>query len=237
MKATPLLIQTFLSTIFAAAAMANPTGFLNASSNFVLADTNVELNWKINLPPMDITEMIDFQNPQKMIQPRQNVLAEVRVLGAALGPTTRPMFAEALVEAGNSGVNTIFSGWADGLGANSSNTFYLTSGQRLDFEFKTWNRSRPDRSQDKWGSLRTPVKTGTGDERLIILKDGDQAPSFNAAFDQAGNNAFIVPYLEEDGTTINIGPNDLIIFAELNERVNAIADFQDFVVLVTFTSA
>ena len=85
--------------------------------------------------------------------------------------------------------------------------------------------------------MRTPVKTGTGDERLFILKDGDEAPSFEGAFDQEAAEAFIAPYLEEDGKTINIGANDLILFSELNERINRTADYQDFVVLVSFTKA
>ena len=236
MKTTTATLSLLLIGSLATAIAETPTGFLDASSTFVRADSTVDLNWKINIPT-DVTELVDFENPRKQILPKTNVNAEVRVLGAALGPTNRPMFAEALMNAGNSGWNNIFSGWADGIGAGSSNTYYLAEGQSLDFSFKTWNGSQPGVSQEDWGRLRTPVDTGTGDERLFILKDGDTAPMLDGAFDQADSSAFVAPYLEADGRTLKLGANDIILFAELNERVNGNADFQDFVVLVTFTPA
>ena len=234
MKASLTQISLLLLSTFAPLLAESPSGWIHSSSNFVRADTTVELNWKINLPT-PIRELVNFENPENEIQVRSALLAEVKVLGAAMGAMTNPMYGESLVHGGNSGWNTIFSGWANGLGATSTNTFYLTEGQKLDFIFKTWNRSSPFRSQADWGSLRTPVTTGTGDERLFILKNGDEAPSFEGAFDQAASEAFIEPYLMEDGKTIRIPETSLILFAELNERIDRTADFQDFVVLVNFT--
>lgn len=235
MKNKSLLITFALlsnSPLFADEA---PTGFLDVSSNTVLAGTHVDLNWKINLPATSIEELIDFDNEERQIIPREDVIAEVRVLGAAMGPANNPLYGEAEMNAGGTGFINIFAAFADGINAGDNFTYPIAAGESLDFIFKTWNGSSPNRPRENWGSLRTPVTTGNSDPRLFILKDGDTVPIKTAAFDQEAAEAFVAPYLEEDGLTLKLGPNDLILFAELNETVNNISDFQDFVVLVNFT--
>ena len=107
MKANLIQIPVVLLAALAPLSAEAPSGFIESSSNFVRADTVVDLNWKINLPAV-LTEFVDFENEENQIEAKTNLLAEVRVLGAAMGPSANPMFGEALVHAGNSSWNTIF---------------------------------------------------------------------------------------------------------------------------------
>ena len=70
--------------------------------------------------------------------------------------------------------------------------------------------------------------------RLLILKNGDVLPEFDGLYDQDDIEAFVSDYLEEDGRTVKIPQNSLIIFAEMDYAVYDSADFQDMVVLINF---
>lgn len=234
MKTSLLKVSAFILGSLTSLTATAPTGFIDSSSNFIRANTNVELNWKINIPPPETIETIVTISPEEDIVSTVNLIAEVRVLGAAMGSFWSPMYGEAFANTRGTEEQQIFAGWANGIGAGASETFEVPAGKSLDFTFRTWNRSSPWRPSENWGSMRTPVTTGTSDERLFILRNGDEAPSYSGAFDQASSEAFVAPYLADDGKTIKIGPNDLLIFAELNEEVDSRSDFQDFVVLVSF---
>ena len=236
MKANLTQISLLLLSTLAPLAAGTPSGWIASSSNFVRANTTVELDWEITVPSR-VAELVNYENPEKEIRIRENLTAEVKVLGSAIGASTNPLYSHADVHAGNSGWNVIYSGWANGLAATSTNSYWLTEGQTLDFVFKTWLHSSRFLSQSDWGPLLPTVSTGTGDDRLIILKNGDPAPSYNGLYDQDGTAAFVAPYLAADGETVQIPDNSLLIFAELDYRVNSSSDFQDFVVLVNFISS
>lgn len=232
---TPL---TVLSTLLLLnpVSQATPSGFLESESLLVRADSHVNLDWGIIVPVVQVADLVDVDQEEQEIEAKTDLVAEVRVLGAALGRSNRPLFARALARSTGS-FEQIFSGFANGTGAASSQPFVVPAGESLNFRFITWDHSGPGIPVENWVRRTPVVETGQEDERIFILKDGDEVPTFNAAFDQEGIAAFVAPYLTEDGTRLKIGPSDLMIFAELNPTVTATADFQDFVVLVSFTES
>lgn len=214
---------------------ATPSGFVKAAESIVREGLPVRLDWNVIVPIVD-TEEIFPDDPDKEIIPNFDVLAEVRVLGAALGNSRDPMWAEARMKGSKGGWRVIFDDYANGVGAGSSEVFEVKEGEKLEFWSVTWDGSQPSRrnAREDWRQ-RNPVQTGTGDDRLFLLRDGDKIPGFNPAFDQQNIDAFLAPYLREDGQTLKLGPRDLLILTELNNRINSSADYQDMVVLVTFT--
>ncbi len=77
-------------------------------------------------------------------------------------------------------------------------------------------------------------KSNARDGHVIILRNGDKAPSY-APFDhQESLESFLKGVLDAKGR-IAIGPRDLLLLVEMGSLDRA-SDFQDAVVLVTFTA-
>jgi len=74
-----------------------------------------------------------------------------------------------------------------------------------------------------------------GDDHVVVLRRGDIAPDYAAFDNQTPLNAFIAPYLGEN-REVNIGCNDVMFLFEFNPQLNtAAADFQDLVIVCTFS--
>lgn len=213
-----------------------PSGFVKAADSIVREGLPVRLDWSVTVPTEEIIEIIEVDPDENEMTPKVDVLAEVRVLGAALGSASDPMWAQAQMKGSKGGWQTIFDDYATGVGAGSSQVFEVKEGDKLEFWSVTWNGSQPSRGNNRsqWG-MRNPVETGERDGRLRLLVNGDTIPWFNPAFDQQNIDAFLAPYLESDGQTVKLGPRDVLILTELNNQLDSSADFQDMVVLVTFT--
>jgi len=215
--------------------ISNPTGFIQAENSLVKAGHKVQVNWEVHLQSK-VPDLISTGGGDE-IEAKTEIVAEVRFLGAALGNSNNPLWAEAVMSV--NGVNEVplFAGYADGTGTASSSFITLDAGSTLDFEFMTWRGSQPSRSNpiDRQGWSRlNPVRTGANDPRLQILVHGDPLPVYNPAFDQEFISSFVGPFISDDGTTVKLGPRDILILSELNNTLNDSADFQDSVVLISF---
>jgi len=77
--------------------------------------------------------------------------------------------------------------------------------------------------------------SNVGDAHVVVLRRGDIAPNYAAFADQDPLNSMIEPYLGP-GRVVNIGINDVLFLFEFNPQLDvAAADFQDLVVVCTFT--
>ena len=78
-------------------------------------------------------------------------------------------------------------------------------------------------------------RSSVGNDFVIVLRDGDPVPDVEGMRDQASVEEYLSEYIS--GGSIDIGVNDAIYLFELgtNSLNSSAADFQDLVVLVTFT--
>ena len=77
--------------------------------------------------------------------------------------------------------------------------------------------------------------SNVGDAHVVVLRQGDIAPNYAAFDEQDPLNDMIEPYLGP-GRVVNIGSNDVLFLFEFNPELDvAAADFQDLVVVCTFT--
>jgi|GEM_PF-2641553 len=84
---------------------------------------------------------------------------------------------------------------------------------------------------------RTRV-SNVGSPYVIVLRAGDIAPAY-AGFDgQEGISAYLAPYMDPQTREITIGDNDVIfLFEYMDDLTSEASDFQDLVVLCTFSAA
>lgn len=221
-----------------------PTGFLDASSLMVRAESNVDLTWEVNIPASEVEELIEIPEEEPTIIAKEDVAFEVRMLGAEYAWRGNYVLAYGQYTYGDSPWYTFFWGYGDDENALTKKTCdVLKTGEELNFIFRgskngfrimpwqhrTWFDRRWSGTGPSWEDNDTPA---------LILKNGDKLPKRKTDSSQVDVASFLAPYLEEDKKTIKIGPKDLIILAELNrEADDKDADYQDFVILVTFTEA
>lgn len=75
--------------------------------------------------------------------------------------------------------------------------------------------------------------SNNGSQYVYVLKNGDQAPTYDPASGQQSLDAFLAGYIDANGI-VTIGPNDVIYLFELRFVGNYGIDYQDCVMLVTF---
>lgn len=226
-----------------------PTGFLDASSLMVRASSNVDLNWEVNIPASEVEDLIEIPEDEPTIIAKEDVGFEVRMLGVEYAHKGDYVLAHghytyAGGEDGESPWYTFFWGYGDDEDALTKKTCdILKAGEELQFSFrgsKNGFRNMPSKHR-KWFDNRwsgTGPKWYDNETPAIILKNGDMLPERATPSGQVDVSSFLSAYLERDGKTVKIGPKDLIILAELNRnRGDRQADYQDFVILVSFTEA
>lgn len=250
MKLTKLITAgslTLLSSVFGEEPVI-PTGFLDASSLLVRESSNVDLKWEVNIPASKVEELIEIPTDEPTIIAKEDVAFEVRMLGAEYAWMGQYVLAYGQYTYGSSGENspwyTFFWGYGDSESALTKKTCdILKAGEELMFSFRgskngfkfmpkqyrQWFDRRWTGTGPSWYNNRTPA---------IILKNGDELPERATPTGQVDVSSFLAPYLNENGKTVKIGPKDLIILAELNRDFgDEGADYQDFVILVSFTEA
>lgn len=220
------------------AGAADPSGSLSVSSDLVRAESHVELNWAVDFPafaedPLDPIVELPTDNSDPEV--RQDVEAEIRVLGAGFGPSWNEFWVKGEVNWGE-GWKELFEG--RGAEVNPEEVVQepeLEAGDRLSFRFQGAQNSGPSNKESQW-RYNTILSSSNDDDRLMILKNGDVIPNTVPAFDQGEIQSFLTPYLADDGVTLELGPRDLIVLTELSNlyRGDSRADFQDLVILVTF---
>ena len=159
------------------------------------------------------------------------------MLGAEYAYLNNYVLARGSYQYADSPYYRFFNGYGDDANALTNRSCdILRTGEELRFRFRG---SRNGFRNVPWQHREWfPYRFSRNEEGTLILKNGDQLPERATPSGQIDIASFLAPYLAEDLKTIKIGPKDLIILAELNRELDdEEADFQDFVILVSFTEA
>ncbi len=215
-----------LYSVNAAFAIDIPTGKLNVDRTMVRVGTKSNLDWQIQYPSTVVTDVVTI-GPSGTITAKTSMKMRVRTLGVAFqsGSTLLPV--EGSWSKNNSASYTRFF-YGIGPSVVSTNVLIDTTvsvNDKIDFGARGWS-----------GSAWFPFHdTRSADQYTTVLKNGDSAPSYAPAYDQASAKSFLAPYLDTTGK-IKIGPRDLIVLWECSTAAPGTTyfDMQDLVILVTF---
>lgn len=235
------MLATSLHTGSLMAAGLNPTGSITTDRNTVLANSIVNVKWNTNYPTPTVTRDTP---PGAGVTPVTKVRADVRVIGAAFGPTSKPYPVRGWVKtsANSSSWTQIFLG--------NCNTFnpqtvvwskLLAVGERLDFKFQGSTDDKYNLSDistiSKWETAIDTTSSSPFSWNRCALVDGESSPNYNPAFDQDDVHSHLSAYFHPGTTKVKLGPQDYIYLTELSDfqKGNSSTDMQDLVLLVTFT--
>ena len=201
-----------------------PTGKLNVDRALVRVGVKSNLDWQIQYPTI-VTDVVDVTGTGTII-PKKPMKMRVRTLGVAFqsGSTLLP------IEGNWSKNGSTWSKFFYGTGTSVVSTNVLVdttvaTNDKIYFGARGWNGS-------SWLPWHDTTKT---DKYVIVLKNGDSAPSYAPAYNQTSTKGFLAPYIDSTGK-VKIGSRDLIILWECSTAAPATTyfDMQDLVVLVTF---
>ena len=202
-----------INTTFAASAI--PTGSLTVDRTLVRVGTRSQLGWQIAYP-----------NKEPRLDPTYKCKMRVRNLGVAFQSGSTLLPCEASWSKNGSAYTRFFYGTGPSvIPTNVLIDTTLNIGDKVTFSGRGWS-----------GSAWFPSHaTNTGDQYAVVLKNGDSAPSYAPAYNQASAKSFLAPYIDGSGK-IKIGPNDLIVLWECSTAAPGTTyfDMQDIVLLVTF---
>ncbi len=207
-----------------AADTAIPTGTLSVDRTLVRVGDRPKLTWQVSNPG-GVTDLVTV-TPTGTIIPKGSLQMTVRTLGVGFqsGSTLLPIEGSWSLNKGS------FTRFFYGTSASVLPTKALLQttvklNDQIDFGARGWSGS-------SWYPFHG---TSTSDRYVTILKNGDRAPSYVPAYDQASVKSFLAAYIDGSGK-IKIGSRDLIILWECSTAApgSTYFDMQDLVVLVTF---
>ncbi|MGL4400637.1 MAG: hypothetical protein ACRCXD_12270 [Luteolibacter sp.] len=220
------------------AAEVDPTGSITTDRNTVLANSIVNVKWNARYPAPIV------KRDKTTLTPVTTVRADVRVVGAAFGPTSKPYPVRGWVKtsANNTTWTQIFLG--NNKTVNPQTVVWskvLAAGEKLDFKFQgsydnTYDLSNPS-TIDKWQTAIDTTSSSLMPWNRAVLVDGETSPNYNPAFDQGDVHSHLAAYFHPGTTKVKLGPRDYIYLTELSpyNQGHSSTDMQDLVLLVTFT--
>ncbi len=217
-------LLALLSTVVAAPAADIPTGKLNVDRTLVRVGVKSQLDWQIQYPS-GVTDIVTV-TPTGTIIPKSKMKMKVRTLGVAFqsGSTLLPL------EGSWSKNGSAWTRFFYGTGPTVVSTKVLidttvNANDKINFGGRGWSGS-------SWFPFHDTSKT---DQYVVVLKNGDSAPSYAPAYNQTSTKGFLAPFVDSTGK-IKIGSRDLIILWEASTAApgSTYFDMQDLVVLVTF---
>lgn len=214
------------STLMAnSAAPAIPQGSLTVNASLIREGIPPRINWNIILPK-EVTDVVEIDEDDNVI-PTKKVRLKVTMIGVGISNgqgTWSP--ATTYLKIGSSW-NHIYTG--AGPSVQQGSVLYnqiVESGTTIQFASRYQSASSGNYSNWFYN----------GSSNVEVLKNGDVAPSYAAAYSsQASAEEYMNAYTAADGT-IKLGPRDLIYAAELThtDRNSWGFDMQDAVMLVNF---
>lgn len=234
--------MVIVSPLFAGTA--GVTGSITADRTTVLAESIVNVTWAATYPAVSPTEVVTIPaEPSETVIPKVKLRADVRCIGVAFGPSSSPYPVRGYVKSGTSSTWTkIFFGNANTYNPQTviwSKT--LNAGEALDFQFQGSQQSNysvtNESSVTSWNTAINTTSSSPYSWNRVMLKNGDTAPSYVPAFDQANVKAMLSAYFKSGTSQVSIGPRDLIYLTELTNynKGSSSTDMQDLIFLVTFT--
>lgn len=218
------LFAGLLTIQSAFAASAIPTGSLTVDRSLVRVGVRSQLGWQITYPGK-VTDVVDVTSTGTII-PKASMKMRVRTLGVAFqsGSTLLPV--EGSWSKNGSAYTRFFYGTSTSVvPTNVLIDTTVSPNDKITFGGRGWSGS-------SWYAFHS---TGVTDPYVVVLKNGDSAPSYAPAYNQSSAKSFLSPYIDGSGK-IKIGPQDLILLWECSTALPGTTyfDMQDLVVLVTF---
>jgi hypothetical protein len=116
----------------------------------------------------------------------------------------------------------------------------IVGGSTINMWAKSFYKKRSwyDGTENNHFNLKQLVKTPEVGGLVLTLVDGDAVPEIEGAGGQADVEDFLEPYINQGNNTLSLDSNQVIFLFELwtTDVNDASADFQDLVLLATFTS-
>lgn len=215
-----------LCSLNAALAIDIPTGKLNVDRTLVRTGTKSNLDWQIQYPTPLVTDVVTVSTTTGTITAKTAMKMRVRTLGVAFqsGSTLLPC------EGQWSKNGSTFTRFFYGTGPSVDATKVLidttvVANDKINFGGRGWSGS-------SWFPFHDTTKY---DPYVIVLKNGDSAPTYAPAYNQTSAKGFLTPYIDTTGK-IKIGSRDLIVLWECSTAAPGTTyfDMQDLVLLVTF---
>lgn len=233
------ILPLLAATLSASAAVEAPTGFLNVSESLVRATGSVMVDWKVEFPAASqVEELVTIDEESDTITANSELQAKVRILGCGYANIYGQYgYLESWTQFSDQRfASNFFNGYGDDVNPNRVMlNERVRAGVDMNFAFRGavsatrqtpwWNRTFND-----WRVM------GPGHGGILILKDGDAAPDFSPEqSNQLSARTFLLPYLSQDGSKIQIGARDVVILVDLNkDSAQSGADYQDYVILMSF---
>lgn len=217
----------------------DPSGSISTDRSIVLANSIVNVKWNARYPTTPVRDPI----PGAGLTPVNKVRADVRVIGAAFGPTSNPYPVCGWAK------TSATSGWTQ-IFLGNNNTYnpqtivyskVLAAGEKLDFKFQgSYDTSYSLSNPSSIGSWQTAIDTTSSSPfpwNRAVLVDGEVSPNYNPAFGQEDLHSHLSAYFYPGTTKVKLGQKDFIYLTELSPfaKGNSSTDMQDLVLLVTFT--
>lgn len=208
-----------------------PFGKLSAFPTVVQTGARPNLTWNISYPKT-VADYVTI-TPQGSITPKQDLICDVRVVGA--GVTTvnsrgQIVYVETIGQMRYNGASTwqkIFDGTNNDLIVQQQGvvkSFTATMNKPIDFGgYYIYN------------GVKSITYTSLSGNHVRSQVNGDTPPSNVPDYNAPSLASFIKPYLDASGK-VKLGPMDVIVFMELTHTNTASVgyDLQDLVLLVTF---
>lgn len=210
--------------VVSASAADIPTGKLNVDRTLVRAGVKSNLDWQIQYPG-NVTDVVDVTSTGTIV-PKKSMKMRVRTLGVAFqsGSTLLPIEGN-WSKNGGAWTKFFYGTGTSVVPANILVDTTVANNDKITFGARGWGGS-------SWMPFHDTTKS---DKYVIVLKNGDSAPSYAPAYNQTSTKGFLSPYIDSTGK-IKIGSRDLIILWECSTAAPGTTyfDMQDLVVLVTF---
>lgn len=238
------LVGLFCPTMAMAQAMAPqiPLGSLSVNRNLLQVGASPTLTWNASFP-QPVNDVITV-NPDHSVVTKKRTQITVRLLGVAFQSGSLQLPAQLSMRLNDGSWSTRFLGAAKDVKPNIPvYSGIIEANSKLDFRFvgasdKRKNNPQTTKSED-WNWNYPAVATSTSSQNKIVLKDGEAAPSYAPAYSQGSIKSFLSSVMSPDGTTVRVGPRDVIYLTELSSAApnTSFFDMQDMVLLVTFDEA
>lgn len=213
-----------------------PVGSLTANPTVAQAGTKPNLTWRITYPSL-VEDYIVLGG--STITPKQNLIADIRVLGAGVTTVTKYANGRTTTTYEETAAKVLYNGATKWLTVfDGYNTDRVVQQQSV---VKTLNVTK-DQVMSFGGqyciSGRWSTFYSSGSNNIRTLINGSTPPANLPLYYAETLADFLKPYLDASGK-INIGPMDVIVFMELTSTNPASVgyDLQDMVLLISFRTS
>jgi fibro-slime domain-containing protein len=184
------------------------------------------------------------------VVPQETFAVELKLIGAAIENGTYDLPVTAQVQIGNllfepfgpylnpvaGNVNDVQTVTGHANPGTNPRTFRTSerfaAGSAVRITGRSWTRIKGSTGQSPshWEPNYT-VTSGSASTRMLVVRDGDEMPNYDPAYDQDAIEVYLAGYVDAEGR-IDLSAHQVIYLFELGTSTGG--DFQDLVVLATF---